>query len=84
MVTVPGSRRVLKTFESIVRLHVFSEEHETSIDDLTDSELESVLHDEIKIVIAQDPEFAVAALEQHGWTLIPPESDVSGVKDSGP
>ena len=80
----PGSRRVLKTFEAIVRLHQFSEEHETLMDELTDSELESVLHDEIKIVIARDPEFAVAALEQRGWTLIPPESDVSGDTVTGP
>ena len=84
MAAAPGSRRVLKSFESIVCLHQFSDEHETSTDDLTDSELEGVLHDEIKIVIALHPEFAVAALEQRGWTLIPPESDVSGDTVTGP
>ncbi len=66
-----GQAAALRSFKAISRLLKYSEENRDDPGDLSDEDLERAVLDETKELILREPELAVAAAEQIGWTVIP-------------
>lgn len=66
-----GQAAALRSFEAVFRLLKYCDEHRDEPADIGDEELEEAVLEETKELILREPELAVAAAREIGWTVIP-------------
>ena len=66
-----GQAAVLRSFEAISRLLKYCDENRDEPADLSDEDLRRAVLEETKELIVREPELAVAAAREIGWTVVP-------------
>lgn len=72
-----GGFGALRCIESVLRLMQYCEEKVPDACQLSDAELQEAMIEQTKAIIQDQPELAVAAAAELGWTVIPPSSPTS-------
>lgn len=67
----PGSKKTLDFFQAVQRMIEHCDAARPDPGQLTDAELNERLVEQVKQLIQQQPELAVAAAHRLGWTVIP-------------
>ena len=68
-----GGYAAFRCFESIFRLVQYCEESRPDPGQMSEEEVQRSMIEELKRLIRQHPELAVAAAREIGWTIRPPE-----------
>ncbi|QDT51692.1 hypothetical protein Pan258_57840 [Symmachiella dynata] len=66
-----GQAAALRSFESVFRLLKYCDENRDEPADLSDEDLRKAVLEETKDLLRREPELAVAAAREIGWTVIP-------------
>ena len=72
-----GGFPAFRCFAAMFRLLEYCSESNSKMDQLTDQELQYELVVSVRSLLIEQPELAILAAQELGWTLIPPESDKS-------
>lgn len=73
-----GGFAAYRCFATVIRLLKYCEETRPDPDELSDEELEHELSESVERWVSEHPEVAVAAADQIGWTVIPPDEGEVG------
>jgi hypothetical protein len=76
----PGGKKVLDFFHAMMRLQEYCEATRSTRlapSQMSDEELNQRAIQLAKGLVQTEPELAIAAAHQLGWTVIPPDSEVS-------
>ena len=71
---VRGQAAAVRSFAAVFRLLQYCEEAAPDSGDLSDEDLERAVLEETKELIRREPELAVAAAQEIGWTVTPATS----------